>query len=76
MSETSPLKIISFVYLVREVGEGNVYIPVKTKIICVRDSCRVIIIEIDRFFLIYFNFFIVPNNGLIILFFSKCIAKF
>ena len=75
MSETSPLKIISFVYLVREVGEGNVYILVKTKIIRVRDSCLVIIIEIDRFF-IYFNFFIVPNNGLIILFFSKCIAKF
>ena len=75
MSETSPLKIIGFVYLVREVGEGNVYIPVKTKIMRVRDSCLVIIIEIDRLF-IYFNFFIVPNNGLIILFFSKGIAKF
>ena len=53
MSETSPLKIISFVYLVREVGEGNVYIPVKTKIMRVRDSCLVIIIEIDRFFYLF-----------------------
>ena len=73
MSETSPLNLIGFVYLDREVSEGNVYIPIKKKIMRVRDSCLVIIIEIDRFFN-YFYFFIVPNNGLIIL--SKGIAKF
>ena len=71
MSETSPLKKIGFVYLVREMSEGNVYIPVKKKIMRVRDSCLAVIFEIDRF-VIYF----VPNNVFIILFFSKGIAKF
>ena len=75
MSETSPLKKIGFVYLVREMSEGNVYIPVKKKVRRVRDSCLVLIFEIDRF-VIYFYFFIVPNNVFIMLFFSKGIAKF
>ena len=75
MSETSPLKKIGFVYLVREVSEGNVYIPVKQKIMRVRDSCLAVIFEIDQF-VIYFYFFIVPNNVFIILFFSNGIAKF
>ena len=69
------MKKIGLVYLVREVREGNVYIPVKKEIMRVRDSCLVIIFEIDRF-VIYFYFFIVPNNVLIILFFSKGMAKF
>ena len=68
------MKKIGLVYLVREVREGNVYIPVKKEIMRVRDSCLVIIFEIDRF-VIYFYFFIVPNNVLIILFFSKGMAK-
>ena len=46
--------------MVREMSEGNVYIPVK-KVMRVRDSCLAIIFEIDRF-VIYFYFFIVPNN--------------
>ena len=45
--ETSPLKKIGFVYLVREMSEGNVYmIPVKKKIIRVRDSCHAIILTV------------------------------
>ena len=75
MSETSPLKIIGFVYLVREVSEGNVYIPVKTKIMRVRDSCLVIIIEIDRFLSILISL-LFQVMVLIILFFSKGITKF
>ena len=69
--ETSPLKKIGFVYLVREMSEGNVYIPVKKKIIRVRDSCHAIIFEIDQFVIytyhdlicIWFFFFhYVPNH--------------
>ena len=75
MSETSPLMKIGFVYLFREMSEGNVYIPVKEKIMRVRDSCLAIIFEIDRF-VVYFYFFIVPNSVFIMLFFSKGIAKF
>ena len=75
MSKTRQLKKIGFVYLVREMSEGNIYIPVIKKIMRVRNSCFAIIFEID-WFVIYFYFFIVPNNFLIILFFSKGIAKF
>ena len=46
MSETSPLKKIGFVYLFLEMSEGNVYIPVKEKIMRVRDSCLAIIFEV------------------------------
>ena len=38
MSKTRPLKKIGFVYLIREMSEGNVYIPVKKKIVRVLDS--------------------------------------
>ena len=75
VSETSPLKKIGLVYLVREMSEGNVYILVKKNIMRVRGSCLAISFEIDRF-VIYFYFFIVPNNVFINLFFSKGIAKF
>ena len=75
MSEISPLKKIGFVYLFREMSEGNVYIPVKEKIMRVRDSCLAIIFEIDRF-VVYFYFFIVANNVFTMLFFSEGIAKF
>ena len=69
MSKTRQLKKIGFVYLVREMSEGNIYIPVKKKIMRVRNSCFAIIFEIDRFV-------ILSNNFLIILFFGKGIAKF
>ena len=55
MSKTRQLKKIGFVYLVREMSEGNIYIPVKKKIMRVRNSCFAIIFEIDRF-VIYFYF--------------------
>ena len=61
MAET---KKLGFVYLVRDMSEGNVYIPVKEKIMRVHDSCLGINFEIDRF-VIYFYFFIGPNNVLI-----------
>ena len=69
------MKKIGFVYLVREISEGDIYIPVKKKIMRVRNACFAIIFEID-WFVIYFYFFIVPNNFLRILFFGKGIAKF
>ena len=52
---TRPLKKISFLYLVREVSEGNVYIPVKKKIMRVRDSCLAIMFEINRFLSIFMS---------------------
>ena len=74
MSGTNPLKKIGFVYLVRGASEGNVYIPVKKKVMRIRDFFLAIILEIDRFFLIYFYVFIVPNNVLIIIFLSKILT--
>ena len=53
MSGTNPLKKIGFVYLVPGVSEGNVYIPVKKKVIRIRDSFHAIILEIERVFFIY-----------------------
>ena len=55
MSKTSQLKKIGFVYLVREMSEGDIYIPVKKKIMRVRNSCFAIIFEIDRFLSIFIS---------------------
>ena len=55
IQNTRPLKKISFLYLVREVSEGNVYIPVKKKIMRVRDSCLAIMFEINRFLSIFMS---------------------
>ena len=77
MSEASPTEEkLVFVYLVREVSEGNVYIPIKKEIMRVRDSCLAIVFEIDRF-VIYFLFSLLFQiMFLIILVFSKGIAKY